>query len=41
MEGHVTRRGAISTRLLVPDRHGDLGDVVLGYDDTSRYLVSL
>ena len=41
VEVHVTPLGAIITRLLVPDRHGDLSDVVLGYDDTSRYLVSL
>jgi aldose 1-epimerase len=34
----ITDYGGIVTRLLVPDRDGDLGDVVLGYDSLSDYL---
>lgn len=29
--------GATLTELLVPDRHGKMGDVVLGFDDLSQY----
>lgn len=33
----VTQFGAILVKLCVPDRHGKLTDVVLGYDDPSSY----
>jgi aldose 1-epimerase len=34
----VTTYGAILTNLLVPDRAGKLGDVVLGFDDLEGYV---
>jgi len=34
----VTNYGGRIVRLLVPDRHGVPGDVVLGYDDLNQYL---
>jgi aldose 1-epimerase len=36
----VTSYGAILTHLLVPDRSGNLGDVVLGFDTLEGYLGS-
>lgn len=37
VEAHVTDFGATLTSLRVPDRHGALADVVLGFDDVSGY----
>ena len=37
-EVHVLRTGAIIKKLRVPDRDGNLDDVVLGFDDEARYL---
>ena len=37
MEVHVLQTGAVIQRLLVPDRDGNLGDIVLGYDDEETY----
>lgn len=34
----ITNYGGIVTRLLVPDRHGQLGDVVLGYNSVEDYI---
>jgi aldose 1-epimerase len=34
----ITNYGGIVTQLLVPDRNGDMADVVLGYDSLSAYL---
>ncbi|MGD2218419.1 MAG: aldose epimerase family protein [Gemmatimonadales bacterium] len=34
----ITNYGGIVTQLLVPDRDGELADVVLGYDSLSAYL---
>jgi len=34
----ITNYGAIITELHVPDRHGELDDIVLGYDELDRYL---
>jgi len=34
----VTNYGGIVTHLLVPDRNGRLGDIVLGYDNLADYL---
>ena len=41
MEAHVIPYGCIIQKLLVPDRNGNLTDVVLGYDTLEPYLVSL
>ncbi|MBT2558003.1 galactose mutarotase [Hymenobacter sp. ISL-91] len=38
MQVAITNYGGIVTRLLVPDRAGRLGDVVLGFDKLSDYL---
>lgn len=38
LELEVITYGAIVTKLLVPDRSGNLADVVLGYDHLSGYL---
>lgn len=38
MEARVINYGGIITSLRVPDRNGDLADVVLGFDDISGYL---
>ena len=40
MEVHISPLGGIIQRLYVPDVHGELEDVVLGYDDLEAYLVS-
>ena len=34
----ITNYGGIVTSLWVPDRDGDLGDIVLGYDNLGQYL---
>ena len=38
MRAQITNYGAIVTSLLVPDREGRLGDVVLGFDRLDDYL---
>jgi len=38
MEARITNYGAIVVSLVVPDRAGKPGDVVLGYDSLSSYL---
>jgi aldose 1-epimerase len=38
VEVRITNYGGIVTRLLVPDRDGVPGDIVLGYDSLSSYL---
>jgi aldose 1-epimerase len=38
MEVRLTDFGGIVTHLFVPDRHGNRGDVVLGYDSLEPYL---
>jgi aldose 1-epimerase len=35
----ITNYGGIVTRLLIPDRSGELADVVLGYDSLDAYLL--
>lgn len=37
-EAQITTYGGIVTTLKVPDRNGNLGDVVLGYDNLAGYL---
>ncbi|KAL4447516.1 hypothetical protein ABPG75_004735 [Micractinium tetrahymenae] len=37
VEVHLIRRGAIITRLLVPDKSGSVADVVLGFDEEQPY----
>ena len=37
MVARVVTYGATLTELLVPDRHGQLGDVVLGFDTMAEY----
>jgi aldose 1-epimerase len=36
----ITNYGAIITQILVPDRNGKLGDIVLGYDSLSGYIAN-
>ena len=38
MEARITNYGGIIVSLKVPDRHGALGDVVLGYDSLASYV---
>ena len=38
MEARITNYGGVVTSLKVPDRHSNLGDVVLGYDHFAGYL---
>ena len=38
MTAKVMTYGAILTELHVPDRHGKMGDVVLGFDNLDAYL---
>lgn len=38
-EAKITNYGGIVVSLLTPDREGNLGDVVLGYDTLDQYLV--
>ena len=38
MKAEISNYGGILTRLLVPDRNGDLDDVVLGYNDVESYI---
>jgi aldose 1-epimerase len=40
MEARISNYGGIITSLKVPDRNGNLGDVVLGYDSLDGYLKS-
>lgn len=40
MEARIATYGGIVTHLLVPDREGRLGDVVLGYDNLIGYLTN-
>lgn len=37
---HILRTGCVIQRLLVPDKDGELGDVVLGFDSAEPYQVS-
>jgi len=37
IEVHVSPFGATLTRILVPDKHGVMADVALGYDDLASY----
>lgn len=41
VEVHISRAGAIVRRVLVPGADGSVADVVLGYDETLPYLVSV
>jgi len=38
MKVKITNYGGIITHLITPDKNGDLGDVVLGYDSLGGYL---
>ncbi len=38
VQADITNYGGIVTRLIVPDRQGRMGDVVLGYDSLEHYL---
>lgn len=38
LQASITNYGGVLVRLLVPDRHGDLGDIVLGHDQPERYF---
>jgi aldose 1-epimerase len=38
MEAKITNYGGIVVSLLVPDRNGTMGDVVLGYDTLGNYI---
>jgi aldose 1-epimerase len=38
MEARITNYGGIITHLFTPDRNGQMGDVVLGFDSLSRYV---
>lgn len=40
MEVKVTNYGAIITSIIVPDRNGKMGDIVLGFDSLSGYTAS-
>jgi aldose 1-epimerase len=40
MEAHILNYGGIVQSLKVPDRNGNIGDVVLGYDDLNNYLTN-
>jgi aldose 1-epimerase len=40
MEATITNYGGIVVSLIVPDRHGKPGDVVLGYDSLAQYVAS-
>ncbi|MDZ7319745.1 MAG: galactose mutarotase [candidate division KSB1 bacterium] len=40
MKVQITNYGGIVTSILVPDKNGKLGDVVLGYDNLEGYLKS-
>ncbi len=37
LEARITDYGGAWTHMLVPDRHGELGDVLLGFDTASEY----
>ena len=34
----ITNYGGIITKIIVPDKYGEMGDVVLGYDDLEGYI---
>jgi aldose 1-epimerase len=38
LKAEITNYGGIVTRLLVPDRHGKLGDIVAGYGTLDEYI---
>lgn len=38
IEASITNYGGIVTKLLVPDRNGKMGDVVLGFDTPTEYI---
>lgn len=38
LQASVTNYGGVIVRLLAPDRHGNLGDIVLGHDQPERYF---
>lgn len=40
MEARITNYGGILVSLLVPDKNGNLADVVLGYDSLSQYIAN-
>lgn len=40
LEVHIRPLGAVIQRLIVPDRDGNLEDIVLGFDDMEPYAVS-
>ena len=40
MEADILNYGGTMTRLLVPDRHGQFADVILGFDNLDDYLTS-
>ncbi len=40
LEAHISPLGGVIQRLIVPDREGNLEDVVLGFDDIEPYAVS-
>jgi aldose 1-epimerase len=39
MRVDITNYGGIIVRLFVPDRNGDLDDIVLGYDNLNQYIM--
>lgn len=41
MEVDIMTYGGIITRWLTPDRHGELGDIALGYDNLDGYLANV
>lgn len=38
LQAKITNYGGIITHLIVPDRDGNLGDIVLGYDTLDEYI---
>lgn len=38
LQASITNYGGVIVRLLTPDRHGNLGDIVLGHDQPERYF---
>lgn len=40
LEAHISPLGGVIQRLIVPDREGNLEDIVLGFDDIEPYAVS-
>ena len=39
LEAHISPLGGVIQRLIVPDRDGNLEDIVLGFDDLEPYAV--